>query len=269
MTSVLSAPGPLLAVSPRVEERLRQGELTRRQVDDFRDFLADVDRDLLHHRIITKNEYTRWFQAGEVSDAQLRHFIKQFSVFSSQFLVAALLKVINAPSLAQMRAGKEILMNELGVVYRKPEQAVTAGGERSDEQKDLLGDPELVNIEGTVDGSVYRHRAAHFEWLLAVGEPMGLGFDDLGKRRLGRPYTLHFCDELQRLYRHGGAGRGLLRPRVRPPEVLPGRPRGAGGHRRLLGRPQRRPPQGHQYVKRIATKNTKSTKRRREQKIKK
>ena len=28
----------------------------------------------------------------------------------------------------------------------------------------------------------------------------GLGFDDLGKRRHGRPYTLQFCDELQRLY---------------------------------------------------------------------
>ena len=29
---------------------------------------------------------------------------------------------------------------------------------------------------------------------------LGLGFADLGKRRHGRPSTLHFCDELQRLY---------------------------------------------------------------------
>ena len=43
-------------------------------------------------------------------------------------------------------------------------------------------------------------RAAHFEWLLAVGEALGLGFDDLGKRRHGRPHVLQFCDELQRLY---------------------------------------------------------------------
>jgi hypothetical protein len=33
-----------------------------------------------------------------------------------------------------------------------------------------------------------------------VGEALGLGFDDLGKRKHGRPYTLCFCDELQRLY---------------------------------------------------------------------
>ena len=198
MAQTLSAHAKL-QVSPRIEQRLRDGELTARQVDEFRDFLDEVDRELLLHRVITTNPYTRWFQKGEASDAELKHFIKQFSVFSNQFLVAALLKVINAPSLEQMHASKEILMNELGVVYRKPGQPAGTGA-RSDEQKDLEGDPELVNIEGTVDGSVYRHRAAHYEWLLAVGEPLGLGYNDLGKRRLGRPSTLFFCDELARLY---------------------------------------------------------------------
>ena len=37
-------------VSPRIEERLRTGELTEAQVDAFREFLERVDRDLLHHR---------------------------------------------------------------------------------------------------------------------------------------------------------------------------------------------------------------------------
>jgi len=54
--------------------------------------------------------------------------------------------------------------------------------------------------KGTVDGGIFRFRAAHFEWLLAVGEALRLGFDELGKRRHGRSYTLRFCDELQRLY---------------------------------------------------------------------
>ncbi len=200
MTHTLTASPNGLAVSSRIAERLRQGELTPEQVEDFRDFLAQVDRELMHHRIITDNPYTRWFARGEATDAELKHFIKQFSVFSNQFLVAALLKVINAPSLPQMRAGKEILMNELGVVYRKHDQKVSGGNGKTDEQKDLEGDPELVNIEGTVDGSIYRHRAAHYEWMLGVGEPLGLGYDDLGKRRHGRPTTLKFCDELQRLY---------------------------------------------------------------------
>src|SRR5690606_36769263 len=42
--------------------------------------------------------------------------------------------------------------------------------------------------------------AAHFEWLLRIAEKLGLGFNDISKRRHGRPTTLHFCDELIRLY---------------------------------------------------------------------
>jgi hypothetical protein len=194
-----AAPGGL-TVSSRVEERLRQGELTPHQVDDFRDFLAQVDRDFMHHRIILNNEYTRWFQRGEATDEELKHFIKQFSVFSNQFLIAALLKVINAPTLEQARASKEILMNELGVIYRKPGQAVGARANLSEDDKDREGDPDLVSTEGTVDGGIFRFRAAHFEWLLAVGAGLGLTFQDMGKRKHGTPSTLHFCDELQRLY---------------------------------------------------------------------
>jgi hypothetical protein len=207
MTQLVSAPTGLLAVSPRIEERLRQGELTPRQVDDFRDFLAEVDRDFFHHRIITDNAYTRWFREGHATDQELRHFIKQFSVFSNQFLIAALLKVINAPSLQQERVSKEILLNELGVIYRKASQPVGARSAASDEDKDREGDPELVSTEGTVDGGVFRFRAAHFEWLLGVAEGLGMGFDDIGKRKHGRPTTLHFCDELQRLY---GSPDGLI-----------------------------------------------------------
>ena len=121
MATVLTEqPAGRLHVSERIDERLQSGELTRQQVDDFRKFLGDVDRELMHHRVILDNAYTRWFQKGEATDAQLRHFVQQFSVFSNQFLVAALLRVINAGSVEQQRASKEILLNELGVIYRKP-----------------------------------------------------------------------------------------------------------------------------------------------------
>jgi hypothetical protein len=186
-----------LALSGRVEDRLRRGELTSGQVEDFADFLEEVDRDLLHHRIILDNAYTRWFRGGAATDSELRHFVRQFSVFSNQFLVAALLRVINAPSLAQARAAKEILMNELGVIYRKPGRDDRPSGALDDEAKDREGDPELVSIEGTVDGGTFRFRAAHFEWLLAVGQGLGLGFHDMGQRRHGRATTLRFCDELE------------------------------------------------------------------------
>lgn len=189
-------------VSPRIEERLRRGQLTDEQVDAFREFLDRVERDLLHHRIIRENAYTRWFRDGAATDAELSHFVRQFSVFSNQFLVAALLRVINAPTLRQARAAKEILMNELGVIYRRTDGASASipAAVVDEDAKDQQGDPALVSTEGTVDGGLFRFRAAHFEWLLAVGEALGLGFDDLGKRRHGRDYTRHFCDELQRLY---------------------------------------------------------------------
>ena len=80
----------------------------------------------MHHRIITDNAYTRWFRAGQATDAELVHFVRQFSVFSNQFLVAALLRVINAPTLQQARSAKEILMNELGVIYRRTSGEATS-----------------------------------------------------------------------------------------------------------------------------------------------
>jgi hypothetical protein len=187
-------------VSPRIQERLRSGNLKHEQVEAFRGFLDRVDRDLLHHRIITDNAYTRWFKNGQASNAQLAHFVRQFSVFSNQFLVAALLRVINAPALQQARAAKEILMNELGVIYRRTDGKASMAKTDDEGTKDREGDPDLVSTEGTVDGGIFRFRAAHFEWLLGVGEALNLGFDDLGKRHHGRPYTLRFCDDLQRLY---------------------------------------------------------------------
>jgi len=193
-----------LALSPRIEERLRRGELTPQQVEEFHDFLQEVDHELLHHPIVVDNPYTRWFQEGRATDDELRHFVRQFSVFSNQFLVAALLRVINAPSLAQARSAKEILMNELGVIYRRVSRANDSGSAAAaalgDDLKDREGDPELVSTEGTVDGGLFRFRAAHFEWLLAVAEGLGLTYSDIGQRTHGRPSTLHFCDELRRLY---------------------------------------------------------------------
>lgn len=117
----------------------------------------------------------------------------RFSVFSNLFLLAQLNKVINAPTKEDMREGKEILTNELGVVF-KPPKVKTA---------DVDGaafDPSVVSVSGSVSGGVYNHRAAHFEWLCDVGAKLGLEFADLGKRRHGSAATLHFCDQLYEIY---------------------------------------------------------------------
>ncbi|MBW4622828.1 MAG: hypothetical protein KME17_26150 [Cyanosarcina radialis HA8281-LM2] len=200
MTQVLKSNPNSLTISSRIEERWQRGELTSAQVDEFQDFLAEVDRQFLQHRIITNNAYTRWFKEGKATDEELKHFIKQFSVFSNQFLIAALLKTINSPTLKQSRASREILLNELGVIYRQANGSSSNGSTQTEEEKDRSGDPELVSTEGTVDGGICRFRAAHFEWLIGVAEGLGLHYEDIGKRQHGSPTTLHFCDELQRLY---------------------------------------------------------------------
>lgn len=139
---------------------------------DFAAFVRAAHDKINRHPIVVRNEYTRWFSRGEITTAQLQRFTIQFSVFSHLFLEAQLRKCINAPTLAGYRASKEILLNELG-----------------------------VNFEGgSIDGARFRFTAAHFEWLLAFGEKIGLSYADLGKRRLGSPATLEFCETLLRVY---------------------------------------------------------------------
>ena len=153
------------------------------------EFQARVDAVVGQHPVVTDNAYTRWFATGEATRDEVRHLTQQFSVFSHLFVEAQLRKVINAADLDSYRAGKEILMNELGVLFRSDKASTEAGI-----------DPELVSTEGTIDGSRYRHPAAHFEWLLRFAKPLGFEFDQLGKRRHGTQSTLHFCDELLRVY---------------------------------------------------------------------
>ncbi|MBI4565885.1 MAG: hypothetical protein HY716_14450 [Planctomycetes bacterium] len=182
---------------------IRQGEVlaaSSRAGKGARGFLDRVAHEFLGHPIVVDNRYTRWFRKGEAAIEELRHFTRQFSVFSNQFLVAQLKKMINAGSLEAMRSAKEILANEIGVIFRRPGEEPRRGPARTEEAREREGDPELVGTSGTVDGGTFRFRAGHFEWLLNFASALGLGFNDLGQRRHGAPATLFFCDELIRLY---------------------------------------------------------------------
>jgi hypothetical protein len=156
-----------------------------------------ADRLVARHPVVTDNHYTRWFATGEASRADVRHLTVQFSVFSHLFMEAQLRKVINAADLDSYRAGKEILLNELGVVFNR---RAVAGATESGRADAGDTDPDLVATDGTVEGGRFRFAAAHFEWLLRFAAPLGLGFDELGKRRHGTPSTLTFCDELLEVY---------------------------------------------------------------------
>src|SRR5438270_9129348 len=120
---------------------------------DFEAFRDRVEAIVNNHPVVVDNTYTRWFARGEATHDEVRHLVTQFSVFSHLFVEAQLRKVINAPTIEQYHAGKEILMNELGVVFRREEQAdVSLAG----------ATPDQVGTEGTVESSRYRHSAAHF-----------------------------------------------------------------------------------------------------------
>jgi len=122
----LKAPGPATLVAVRAGHRGCRPDKAQR----FLVFRDRIDHERLRHRIITANRYTDWFRRGEQTPDQVRAFIVQFSVFSNQSLVAQLHKQINAESLEILRASKEILANEIGVVFRlgRPRGPARAAG---------------------------------------------------------------------------------------------------------------------------------------------
>jgi hypothetical protein len=172
------------------------------KVEQYCHLVERIEQEILPHKVITDNQYTRWFEKGDLTLADVRHFLTQFSVFSNFFIVAQLLKTINAPTLEAMHASKEILMNELGVSFHKAEN--TASGTESGQTED-----NGIASEGTVDGSMFHFSAAHFEWLLHTATHLGLKFQDMGKRRHGIKSTLFFCDELARIYGSDDPSTGL------------------------------------------------------------
>src|SRR6476619_5280404 len=132
---------------------------------NFEAFKGTIEREFMGHPVVKKNDYTAWFSHGDVPPDHLRQFTVQFSVFSNQFLLAALNRVINADTLHAARESKEILMNELGVIYNKKGKASRHDAESgAASHNDREGDPALVATEGTVDGGTFRFQAAHLEW---------------------------------------------------------------------------------------------------------
>ena len=146
-------------------------------------FKSEVDNIIQEHPIVKDNNYTRYFKSGNLSKEELSHFVIQFSVFSNLFLKSQLLKVINAPSLEEAREGKEILLNELGVIFNNKQD-----------------NNNILSTKGTIQGGIYKHEAAHFEWLLKVAKYLDLNYNDLGKMKHANKETIFFINQLEKLY---------------------------------------------------------------------
>ena len=172
-------------------EAINNGYYDREKVQGLREFQKRIDSELLNHRVIENNPYSKWFALGEQNIAQVQNFIIQFSVFSNQFLIAQLLKMLAADSLEEMHASKEILINELGVVFNSPDKRNNHSTE---------SEKEFGGLTGSIEGGVFHFRAAHFELLIKTARHLNISFSQMGKRKFGTKETLFFCDELQRLY---------------------------------------------------------------------
>lgn len=170
---------------PDTLDHLYQGDFELAKADRFKQFYRRIECTVFNHPAITDNPYTPWFARASLNTAEVRHFLVQFSVFSNQFLIAQLNKVINAQSIEEMRASKEILANEIGVAFNARQNTPATG---------------LGATDGSVEGGAFHFSAAHFEILINTAKPLGLEFKDLGRREHGTPSTLFFCDELIRLY---------------------------------------------------------------------
>ncbi len=174
-----------------LEKEVHAGHIDARKLEKYKSFVSRIQNEVLTHEVIRHNQYTDWFESAHLTLEEVKHFIIQFSVFSNLFIEAQLKKVINAPTLEAMHASKQILMNELGVIFK------TATKETHTEDG---VDPELVGTEGSIEGAPFRFAAAHFEWLLRMVSHLDLTFNDIGKRHHGTLTTLFMCDELARLY---------------------------------------------------------------------
>ena len=106
---------------------------------NFDAFKQTIEDRFMGHPVVTDNAYTRWFARGEMPVDHLRRFAIDFSVFSNQFLLAALNRVINADTLQAARESKEILMNELGVIYNNKSGPGGVPGTLSAEASGAMG----------------------------------------------------------------------------------------------------------------------------------
>ena len=161
--------------------------VTAPSVDAFR---ARVDDLVARHPVVADNRYTQWF-----ADRR-RHPRRGAPPHRAVLRVQPPLRRGPAAQGHQRRRPRHVPRRQ-----GDPPQRARRGVQRRPPPSATVGtDPELVATEGTVDGGRFRFGAAHFEWLLRFASPLGLGFDDIGKRRHGTAPTLYFCDELLEVY---------------------------------------------------------------------
>ena len=119
----------------------------------FEDFWEKVKNEIHSHPVIVENPYCKWFKKGEATQEQLIDLFEQFAVFSKWFLLAQMMRVLNASDLEAETHARYILVNELGV---------------------------RINSDGSTENQLFKSHWAHINWLRETTHPLKLNPERLG-----------------------------------------------------------------------------------------
>ncbi len=149
----------------------------------FESFQNTLEKKIHCHPVIINNPYCKWFKQGNANKDQLIDLFEQFAVFSKWFLLAQLMRMLNAPDVESETHSRYILANELGVG---------------------------INSNGSSENQPFKTRWAHINWLRETSKPLDIKLDTLGSWNTASTSTKKFISELEATYgnKDGEIGRG-------------------------------------------------------------
>ena len=150
---------------------------------EFENFWQNLKDEIHSHPVIVNNPYCKWFKRGEANQEQLVDLFEQFAVFSKWFLLAQLMRVLNASDLEAETHARYILANELGV---------------------------RINSDGSTENQPFKTQWAHINWLRDTARPLNLDPAKLGSWESSTSSTRAFIRGLEETYgnKDGEVGRG-------------------------------------------------------------
>jgi len=157
-----------------VLEKLEREEITGADAERFLGALERKRREIDEHPLIVKNIFTKEFKNGTANLEQVKDLVVQFSVFSNHFLVIQCKRMVNSTTEVARRGARSILANEIGVA--------------------------IDMDEGDADGGTFLHKSAHLNWLMEIGDMLGIDSRTLGRWALGTEATQRFLTQLEEVY---------------------------------------------------------------------
>ncbi|QPJ61621.1 MAG: hypothetical protein G3M70_06865 [Candidatus Nitronauta litoralis] len=153
------------------------------QSKSFENFWEIIEKEIHQHPVIISNVYCKWFKRGEASEAQIVDLFEQFAVFSKWFLLAQMMRMLQASDLEAEIQARYILVNELGVG---------------------------ISPDSATENQLFKTSWAHINWLRETAKPLPLDATQLGSWNSASLATRKFIEGLERNYgsKDGNVGHG-------------------------------------------------------------